>query len=323
MKKIVLIGVGQLGSRHLQSLALLENNLKIQVVDPSDKSLKVSKQRFEEIESNNSIKVEYLNTLYELDEEIDLCIVATTANIRADVIKKIISNKKVKVFILEKVLFQKISDFYEIKELLDENNIKCWVNHPFRSYPIYKELKKYFKHDLPVSYHLGGGQWGLGCNGLHYIDHLAYLTNDYDLTIDISSLDKNIVDSKRKGFIEFTGKLIGSLGKHNFILHSEKYDAPITITIQNENIKVILDEVSGWLKVSKKENDWKWEDINEKIMYFQSELTYKVVQDIFSKNTCDLPTYEEAIKLHKPFLNALIEHLNITQNKNNELCPIT
>ncbi len=323
MKTVVLIGAGQLGSRHLQSLSLLDINVKIQVVDPYEESLKISKERFEQMPNNPLIKVEYFLNINDIDVNIDLCIVATTSNVRADIIKILVGKKNIRKFILEKVLFQKLSEYDEIQQILKNKNIDCWVNHPFRCYPIYKELKKYFSSFTPVTYHVSGGDWGLGCNGLHYIDHLAFLTNSYDLNINTDFLDKVIIDSKRNGFKEFSGRLIGSLGDNNFILQCDKYYSPLTITIQNENIKIILDEVSGWLKIAKKENNWKWENFNEKIMFFQSELTNIVATEIFKNNDCDLPTFEMATNLHKSFIEGLLRHLNKVENKTNDICPIT
>lgn len=323
MKTIVLIGAGQLGSRHLQSLSLLDMNVKIQVVDPYEESLKISKERFEQMPNNSLVEVEYFFNIDKIDINVDLCIVATTSNVRANIIKELVEKKNVNKFILEKVLFQKLSEYDEIQQLLKSKNIDCWVNHPFRCYPVYKELKKYFSSSMPVTYQVCGGNWGIGCNGLHYIDHLAFLTGSYNLNIDINFLDNSIISSKRNGFKEFSGLIIGKLGDNNFILQCDKYYSPLTITIQNENIKILLDEVSGWLKIAKKEKNWEWEYVKEKIMFFQSELTHVVVKDIFEYNYCDIPTFEMAKTLHEPFIEALLKHLNKVENKTNDICPIT
>ena len=79
IKKILLVGCGEMGSRHLQALAKIELPVKIWVVDPNSDSLKTGKKRFDEIPNNtniHSIKFEpYLP--YDLNE-IDLCIISTT-----------------------------------------------------------------------------------------------------------------------------------------------------------------------------------------------------------------------------------------------------
>lgn len=45
MKNIAIIGAGQLGSRHLQALAQVNADVILHIVDPSEQSLEVSKQR--------------------------------------------------------------------------------------------------------------------------------------------------------------------------------------------------------------------------------------------------------------------------------------
>jgi saccharopine dehydrogenase-like NADP-dependent oxidoreductase len=53
MNRILLVGAGQLGSRHLQGLARSENILEIHIVDPSEKNLEISISRFQEIDGYN------------------------------------------------------------------------------------------------------------------------------------------------------------------------------------------------------------------------------------------------------------------------------
>jgi predicted dehydrogenase len=52
MKSIVIIGAGQLGSRHLQALRLIDEPIRIQVVDPSHESLKVAEERFNQVKKD-------------------------------------------------------------------------------------------------------------------------------------------------------------------------------------------------------------------------------------------------------------------------------
>ena len=56
MVNVAIIGAGQLGSRHLSSLALSVNDLEIQVVDPFQGSLEVAKSRFEEANPKDNIR---------------------------------------------------------------------------------------------------------------------------------------------------------------------------------------------------------------------------------------------------------------------------
>ena len=67
--------------------------------------------------------------------------------------------------------------------------------------------------------------------------------------------------------------------------------------------------------ISRIENDWKWEEIEFNIPY-QSELTAILVEDILMNDSCSLPSYEESVKLHLPYLDSILELINSnTQNK--------
>ena len=89
MKNIAIIGAGQIGSRHLQAMACLEGTAKVQLVDPSEEALKLSKERFFQVYQEDSKRIELKchRAIDDLLGPIDLAIVATCSDIRAEVIK--------------------------------------------------------------------------------------------------------------------------------------------------------------------------------------------------------------------------------------------
>lgn len=324
MKKIVIIGAGQLGSRHLQGIAQSNFDISIEVVEPLENSRETAKQRYEQIENNYHVKdIKFNDSIEKLSDDIDLVIVATSADVRSKVITELLETKNVVNMVLEKVLFQTIEEYYLIEKLLKETNTQCWVNHTRRMFPFYKELKLKLQDAKQISYSFQGGNWGIGCNGLHFIDHLSYLTNSVDLRLSNEFLDNKIYDSKRNGFIEFNGLLVGQISNHTFSLYSNAETMSSTLTISSDILVVKIDEASGNYQILSKENNWKSENYNEKIIYFQSELSNILIEDILVKNKCYLPTYEEAMKLHIPFITCLLDHMKITTGKDHKLCPIT
>lgn len=324
MKKLIIIGSGQLGSRHLQALSKINFPAQIEVVDTFPRSLELAKARFEEMPFNANISsIKYFTSVYELSKKVDIAIIATNADIRADVVRTLVGVCDVQSLILEKVLFQRLEDYVGIQMLLEEKGVRAWVNHSRRAFPFYQRLKNLLSGSRQVSYHAQGGDWGLGCNGLHMIDHLAFLTGEDDLKISTTRLNRTVIQSKRKGFIEFSGVLAGQVGSHPFELFCHDTASPNIITICSDNLNVIIDEANGWVRIAKRENGWQWEEEREKIVYFQSELTNKLAEDIVQLGRCDLPTYDEAIKLHLPFINGLINHLYLIEHKKYEFCPIT
>lgn len=324
MKKIVLIGAGQLGSRHLQGIAHCAFDIAIEVVEPFAKSREVAKQRYEEIESNPRISsINFYESIDQLSDILDVVIIATNADVRSNLIKELLSKKQVKNFILEKVLFQTEEEYYEVEKLLKEASTKCWVNHPRRMFPFYQALKNEIKHSEQISYMVQGGAWGLGCNGLHFIDHLSFLTDNTELNIDNDFLHPHVYEAKRADYVEFNGLLKGRVGNHIFSLYSDKESVPVSITITTDTLTAFIDESNGYARIARKSNGWKWEESQEKIIYFQSELTNIVIEEIISKGNCALPTYDEAMRLHIPFIKALLSHMESVDGQVYTLCPIT
>lgn len=324
MKKIAIIGAGQLGSRHLQGVAKSSIKINIEVVEPFENSRKIAEERYYEIENRDNIEsINFLESINQLSNTFDLVIVATGADVRFKVIKELLESKKVKNLVLEKVLFQSIDEYYKTERLLEQQNVKCWVNHPRRMFPSYKKLKDLLLGSQQISYNFQGGAWGLGCNSLHFIDHLAYLVDSTDVQLDTQYLDNQIYNSKRNGFIEFNGLLTGKIGNHTFSLYSNSAYSPSIFTIVSDKIVANIDESNGRIELKLKENNWKTEIIEEKIVYYQSELSNKIISDILLDENSLLPTYNESMKLHVPFISSLLEHMNKIDNKEHKICPIT
>lgn len=324
MKTIAVIGAGQLGSRHLQSLSKLNFPARIEVVDTFSAALDTAKTRFEEMPENpNILEIKYLSSIKELSKDVDFAVVATNADVRADVVRELIRFCDVKNILLEKVLFQKVEDYAEFLDVFANRNIQVWVNHPRRQYPFYHELKNWIADSTQVSYQLQGGAWGLACNSLHFIDHLAFLTGETALEVTRDGLNRAVIQSKRKGFVEFSGVLNGRVGNHPFSLFCHDLASPVIISIYSDKLSVIIDEANGWVRIATKENGWKWDEKKERIVRFQSELTSKVVEQVISSGRCDLPTYADSVKLHIPFIRCLKMHLEQVENKKYDHCPIT
>jgi hypothetical protein len=324
MKNIVVIGAGQLGSRHLQALSKVNFQTTIEVVDPFEASLEVAKGRFDEMPENSAIAdIRYVSSISQLSTHVDLAIIATNADVRAEVIRQLVKQCEVKNLVLEKVLFQKAEEYREIQTLLEAKNIKTWVNHPRRMFPYYAKLKELLVCSKQVSYQVQGGDWGLACNGLHFIDHLAFLTGCRGLTISTDGLNPSVIVSKRKGYFEVSGTLSGKIGAHPFVLFCHENASPVVITICADNLNAIVDEGRGFVRIATKENGWQWVEENEKVVYFQSELSSKIAEDIFETGQCDLPTFSEATELHIPFINTMLEHINRYGVDKHSACPIT
>lgn len=323
MINIAIIGAGQLGSRHLQALANVKNRISIQVIDSSVDSLKTAEARFKEVSADFTGKISFHTDISVLEENIDIAIIATNSKVRRLVTEQLVANSKVKYLILEKFLFVKEEDYVAIEKLLNDKNIKTWVNCARRMMPFYQNLQK----ELTGTIHFmaTGNAWGLSCNGIHLLDLFSFFTKSTNIVLSNDLIDKTIIESKREGYIEFTGTITGHADKHSFHITAFPNDSsPLHITISTPNARYSIQEGAGakaW--ISRLDNKWAWEEHSFN-MPFQSQLTNLVVDKLIEKGSCDLPTYKESATLHILFLNNLISFLRKVNNNNSiDECLIT
>jgi predicted dehydrogenase len=313
-----------LGTRHLQAVAQMTHPVKIHVVDVLPYSLKVVQASYNQLPHDFVVEIQFLTNINQICEDIDVAVIATSSLSRRQVIAELLNHVHVKYLVLEKFLFPALDDYDETASLLAQISCKTWVNCARRMQPVYQELKKYFQGESNIVCSVAGGKWGLGCNGIHMIDMLAFLLDDADFSFDTTYLDSGYIDSKRHGYIEFTGTLTGRSSKCAFIsLYSDRNNSyPVVISIQNQNIRCIIEESFGKAFIAKKENNWVVSRLEFSILY-QSQLTGVLVEELMSSGNCWLPTYEESACLHKPLLSAYLDHYNVSINSPSVICPIT
>jgi len=326
IKKIMVIGCGGVGSRHLQALCKIDIPVKLFAVDPNQQSLDNSQKLVNEIESNNNIKsIKFSNELPTEINEIDLCIISTSSNVRLKVLEELISNIFVKNIILEKVLFQSIEELDEAKMIINKKKINCWVNCFRREEIFWKEMKEIFSGNSNMKLYYGKADWDMCCNSIHIIDLALWLFCDKIKHIENFNLDNIIYESKRHGFVELTGILTGELENGGiFKLESVKSETQkkVEFEIISDTRKLNVSEDEEKAVLCRKENKWIPEEYKFHIP-FQSEKTQKIVKKILETGQCNLTTLDESIEMHKPLLLGFIDHLNKISDTKYTYCPIT
>ena len=322
MYKVAIIGSGQLGSRHLQGLLKIELPLTIYVVDARLESLELAKLRAAEI-GNIQNNIHYLTTINGLSDSIDLAIISTGADVRLMVMKELLVLKKVKNLVLEKVLFQSIDEYKFASELINKYDVNCWVNCPRPMFDVYKYIKSKINIDDLITYSVIGGEWGLACNAIHFIDNMAFITQQFDFKYDHSGIT-SIKESKRKGFIEFTGTYICRTSNGSeLILHShDSNNSKLRIQILTHNYSWVIDEFEGVMIESSKEENWQ-ENVQSIKIPYQSDLSNVFAKKILLEGKSELTTFRESMKLHLGMLDSFIEAYNLNTNQNLKYCPIT
>ena len=301
---IVVIGAGNLGRRHFQSLLSVKGNVNIYVYDPSEEALGLAKALITE----QTHPVEFVTDFNKMPKEIFLAVIATSSMHRKEAVAQLLKQAKLKYLVLEKFLFTKMADFDTVQKWLDDAGVTCWVNCPRRMFPFYMELKKYIKG--PVNLTVSGSNWGLACNSIHFLDLQSFLTGNDHVTYeaDMNGVKNQLFSSKRAGYTEFMGdlKLEGSDGSKISISCSEEGNIPVTVSLESPTHKLFIYEGGGGKALwASQDNNWKWQ-VDEFSAPFQSQLSSKFAEQIIATGTCDLTTYAASAALHKVLLESWI-----------------
>lgn len=324
VKKICIIGAGNIGSRHLQALAKVNHPLLIYVIDPSVNSLKLAKSRYEEVRTDK-IKhdLKYLQNLGSIDPSIDIAIIATNSNIRSQVTKQLLDRASVRYIIFEKILFDKFEQYQEMINLLSEKGSKAWVNCSRRIMPFYRNLKDLLEKQM-VQFIVSGSKWGLVSNAIHFIDYMAFLTDCYDFEVNTRYIDPVPIKSKRKDFSELTGTLVITFGNGSLGIFTcyPSGTTPQIMEILSKEFRCLTLETKGKSYTSTPLSNWEW-SIDQTPLLNQSEMTNQLVSSLIEFGSCNLTPFELSAKMHLSLFKPLLKYLNKSTNKKFNHLPFT
>jgi hypothetical protein len=305
--KVLIVGAGQLGSRHLQALRNTKFDLDITVSDPSLESLKVAKERYESLPEAGKHSIQYSENL-PTSGTWDFSIVATNAGPRKSILQHMTEKLQVKNYILEKILFSNLADYQWAEKQTDSTLKNAWVNCCMRQMPIYQEIKGDLK-DKNFNFVVSGSNYGLVTNAIHYLDYAAWLAGTPEFSLDTSMLDTNAVPSKRKGYLELNGTITAKF----------KSGAVASVTCHSDGTLPIAVEVH-----SKTQRYMVFESERKAaVIPFQSQLTTEIVNSFHDGKTCSLPLLKESIKSHLNLLNPLKDFLVRTNQVQADEYPFT
>lgn len=315
IETVLLIGTGQLGSRHLQGLHSLPNLSQIKVVEPFESSRNLAKQRFEEADFPKQVKLVFFD-FKDVGTGMDAAVISTTSAGRIDILAKCLE-LGVRNILCEKVLFQSENELDTAIALQKKFDANIHVNHIYRKIEAFGTLRDRFPHQrIDMEVHVGGV--GMGCNLIHFLDLFSFVTRKEisELKVEIS---KPVVQSKREGYVDFAGMSFAhtQAGDSCAVHYNSGVDehAPI-ISFQVESQNFIFNENSGKIL----NLDFLG---SEQIMQSPrvSNLTGNVLLEIEAGQT-NLPTLAECYKANLYMLrqfNAQLFDSYLSETK----CPIT
>ena len=315
---VLLVGAGQLGSRYLQGLKLVSAASQVHVVEGDSGAVERAKARWAEIPSSGSVPaVAWHASMAGIPASVDLAIIATPADVRADVLDAVRTSASVRYWILEKVLVQSVDDLPRLRAVTAESE-GVWVNTPRRAMPLYRHLASLLKGMGPLDATLRGGSWGLACNSVHYLDLVTWLTGERLLELDVSGLSGRWHPSKRRGFFETDGTMVARFagGSHLTLVADASCVGHVISFRSSDGIMWEVDELTGTASGPGVMSSGGG-------VLLQSALTPLVAGEILQRGTCPLPTLDESIGVHEVFLSAMLANWNATQSRADVRLPIT
>lgn len=251
-KNVGVIGCGQLGRRHIQGLGLSKSDISVHVFDISSSSLEICRSFINGLNLGfSNLDINYYNEISlfaRAVENFDLVIVATTANDRPGLIKKLVNNLEVSNWLIEKPLTQSADELDLLLDRLDNKNV--WVNHMRRTNPWHIEMKSHYFEDKQIDMIVSGKDIGIGCNISHFVDLVNFWTGELPISVDVSRLAAHWHEAKREGFKEINGKIFIAFSKGStLVINSENYlgETNFTGKIKSTKTKFSINENKGFI----------------------------------------------------------------------------
>lgn len=314
---ILIVGCGNIGSRHLQSLERSLAPLSITVIEPNMNSQKIAKSL---LEKNSKNSISWLSSISELNQIFDLVIIATNAEKRKSLVDILLEsgNKK---FLLEKMVCQSENDYKDLIENFYKHDAFGWVNTNRRYFPFYQKLKNIINSNDNLKISITTGNNGLGSNAIHFIDLFLWLKNSDDVSLIGNFLTDKLYSNKRGNqYYEFSGTVFGKISNSFLKISFLPVDnLPLILDIKTKDFHILISETDE--KFLKIKNLEKFE-LPFKYLHV-SDLTLQIVSDILKNNSCHLPKVQDLFIAHCELFKIFNSHVKKLTNKELTLCPIT
>ena len=326
-KRALLVGCGELGSRHLQALASVASVREIEVVEPRPEGQALGQRRLKEaIDPAQSTKVRWLSSLEEASRGGDVCILATQADIRGLLLHEIAETKDYSSFLLEKMVTPSVPEYEELMQFSKNLGLSVWVNCKSRAQYSHKRAKKHLGLSGNIYLNAFGGNHGLVTNGVHIADLFCFYDGSDRIFLDESAVDPVLHSSKRgANLFDLSGCLTGhsESGSRLKMTLSSNHTGPMFFSVASQDYRASINDETKCLYESNSANGWEWNRIPYDENIFVSYITRIFVSEILSTGKCELPTLEECYPAHKFVLGELLGHFNKLLGTDGDRCPVT
>lgn len=309
-KEFLIVGFGGMGCRHAQSLINSYSDSLVYIYEPNDD---IYEKNLNLIGQSLNKNIKRLQNFNEIRSKIDFCVIATSSGPRFEILKELL-NYEITYFLVEKVVFQSNKQFQEIQKLVGDK--KIYVNFVNRYFKNYADIKQDINnHSFTMD--VVGGDFGLGCNALHYFDLFKYF-GGVEPSLSKINLTENINGNKRGNIYKEVEGQISILGKKGSVLNissdlTRQGDVEIILKYSNKT-HIINEGLSKHIQFSADNI------ITEPLLIqYTSSLTSTIYKDILEDN-CLLPVMSDTSDIHSILFESINKSLNL---KTEDICPVT
>lgn len=314
MPRVVAIcGAGNLGRRYLEGTLNSGQVDAVHVYDITEGAFAACEQVVGDFGAGGA-EVFLHRSLGDLPTRLDLVVVATTADVRPRIVTQLATRSQARRWVLEKVLAQDEAGLEKLVEAT--SNSLVWVNTSRRMMEWHRRLRDLIRGNGSISMLVSGGDWGLACNAVHFMDLLAWWSDEVPQRTDTSNLESVWGTSKRKGFREVFGSMSITYSAGSCLtLVAGHEPGPIMIEVEVGGLTWVIDESEGVARRS---------DGIEQFgsLELQSEVTPRLIDSVLGSDNCALPTLEESVETHRVLLRALTAHWVLSGGRGDGV-PIT
>lgn len=324
--RILIVGCGQLGSRHLQAVATLPFVNEIEVVDERPEALQLGKERLAEIQAQDHLQVRWLNSLKQARSGGDLCIVATQAAGRCELVRSVAERLGFSRFLVEKLVAQTTREYEELIDFSRKNSLRVWVNCKTRAHAAHRRVKQHLSHDESFVLCVAGGNHGLANNGVHAVDLFSFFDGTDKIDVTGSHIDSVLHPSKRgSALFDLSGTIHARSQKGSIFTLSLAGDhmAPLQFSVVSSKYRAMVDDQIKCFYESDAETGWAWRQVPYDSNLAVSSMTRDFATGILTREQCELPTLQECFTAHRIILETLRPHFNRILGKKTDECPVT
>ena len=325
--RILIVGCGEIGSRHLQAIAGVDAVGEIEVVDPLPERLALGQERLAEIGvTRPRAQVRWLTSLKDASRGGRLCVVATQAAGRRQVVEEVVERLEYPAFLLEKLVTQSVDDYEALLKFCERRGASAWVNCKTRAYPFHRAARLRFDPAVPIQFNVMGGNHGLANNGIHSVDLFVYYDRCRALTDTGTAIEPILHPSKRGAdLFDLSGTLSATSDKGSVltITFAAGHLAPPCYLVSSDNYRFALDQWSRWAWEADAGTGWQWRPVPFEGDLAISTMSKSFVADILTRSETELPTLQGCYPAHAYLLSTLQPHFSRLLRRELDRCPAT